>query len=99
MDRLTVIARPDATVVGMPIPGFAGLEAVTSNQDWVVTGSRFGQAFRMYVSPHVTKEQAIRAAMNAFNMLPDTVEWISATRRDQVEMCVRMDGGWLRSGA
>ena len=99
MDGLTVIARRDASVIGMPIPGFAGIDAVTTEQDWVVTGSRQGQEFRIYVSPNVTRDQAIRSAMVAMNMGAHEIDWISAARRDHVEQCVRMDGNWLRSGA
>ena len=92
-------APRDASVVGMPIPGFGGIDARTTEQDWVVTGSRRGQEFRMYVSPHVTRDEAIRAVAGALNLTPDTLEWITAARRDQVEQCVRLDGQSLRFGA
>lgn len=97
MDRLSVSGQHDASVVGMPIPGFGGIDARTSEQDWVVTGSRLGQQFRLYVSPHVTRDAAISAAASALNLTPDTLDWITAARRDHVERCVRMDDGWLRS--
>ena len=54
-----MIARRDASVMGMPIPGFGGVDAVTTEQDWVVTGSRSGQDFKVYVSPHVSRDEAI----------------------------------------
>lgn len=91
-----MIFRRDASVMGMPIPGFGSIEATTTEQDWVVTGSRSGTAFKMYVSPHVTKEQAIRAVVSSLQIMPDTLEWITASRREQVEQCVRMDDDWLR---
>lgn len=91
--------RRDASVVGMPIPGFDGIDARTSEQDWVVTGSRGGKEFRLYVSPHVSRDEAMRAAVSALNLTPDTLEWISAVRRGQVEECVRLDDDWLRSRA
>ena len=96
MDRLTS-PHPDATVVGMPIPGFGSIEARTSEQDWVVTGSRSGTAFKVYVSPHVSREQAIRAAAGALELTSGTLDWITAERRDRVERCVRLDDEWLRS--
>lgn len=89
----------DASVIGMPIPGFAGVDAVTSEQDWVVTGSHCGREFRIYVSPNVTREGAIRSAMSALNMGAGGMDWVSAARRDQVEQCVRLDGQSLRFGA
>jgi hypothetical protein len=97
MDSMSAFAARNASVVGMPIPGFGGIDARTSEQDWVVTGSRQGQDFRLYVSPHVSRDQAIRAAVSALNLTPATLDWISAARRDHVEQCVRMDDEWLRS--
>jgi hypothetical protein len=97
MDRMNAFAGRNASVVGTPIPGFGGIDARTTEQDWVVTGSREGQQFRLYVSPHVTREEAIRAAASALNLIPATLDWITASRRDRVEQCVRMDDEWLRS--
>jgi len=84
-------------VVGTPVPGFGSLDAVTTEKDWVVTGSRSGQAFKMYVSPHVSREEAIWSVASSLQITADTLDWISAARRDQVEECVRIDGNWLRS--
>lgn len=92
-----MIARREATIVGMPVPGFGSIDAVTTEQDWVVTGSRSGQAFKMYVSPHVSRDEAIWSVVSSLQITPETLDWISAARRDQVEECVRMDGNWLRS--
>lgn len=92
-----MIAGREASVVGMPVPGFASLDAVTTEQDWVVTGSRSGQPFRMYVSPHVSREEAIWSVASSLQITPETLDWITAARREQVEQCVRMDGDWLRS--
>lgn len=86
----------DATVVGLPIPG-CPIDAVTTETDWVVTGVNAGKPFRVYVSSHVTKDEAIRAAAFSFRLSPMTLEWITAHRRKDVEMCVRVDGDWLRS--
>jgi len=94
-----MIARPDASVVGMPIPGMPMVDAVTTEQDWVVTGSRNGQPFRLYVSPGASRDAAMICAVRAMNAMPSDIEWISAARRDQVEHCVRADGNWLRSVA
>lgn len=92
-----MIARREATVVGMPVPGFGSIDAVTTEQDWVVTGSRSRQPFKMYVSPHVSRDEAIWSVVSSLQITPETLDWISAARRDQVEECVRMDGNWLRS--
>ena len=92
-----MIARREATIVGMPVPGFGSIDAVTTEQDWVVTGSRRGQPFKMYVSPHVSRDEAIWSVVSSLQITPETLDWISAARRDQVEECVRMDGNWLRS--
>lgn len=92
-----MIARRDASVVGLPIPGFAAVDAVTTEQDWVVTGSRSGQPFKMYVSPHVSRDEAIWSVVSSLQIVPETLDWISASRRNQVEQCVRMDDDWLRS--
>lgn len=94
-----MVANRDASVIGVPIPGFGGIDARTTDQDWVVTGSRSGQPFRLYVSPHVGRDEALRAAASALNLTPQVLDWITAARRNQVEQCVRMDGDWLRSGA
>lgn len=91
-----MIARRDASVVGLPVPGFAAVDAVTTEQDWVVTGSRSGQPFKMYVSPHVSRDEAIWSVVSSLQILPETLDWISAARRDQVEQCVRLDDEWLR---
>ena len=91
-----MISHRDASIVGMPIPGFAAVDAVTTEQDWVVTGSRSGQPFKMYVSPHVSKDDAIWSVVSSLQILPETLDWISASRRNQVEQCVRMDDDWLR---
>jgi hypothetical protein len=87
----------NSTVVGTPIPGFPGVDAVTSENDWVVTGSNYGNPFRLYVSPHVTRESAIEAVALALTLKPDGLDWISAKRRHEVERCVRLDSNWLAS--
>jgi len=89
--------RREATVVGLPIPGLAALDAVTTEHDWVVTGVHRGQPFRRYVSPNVSKDVAVRMAAQALRLTPDGLEWITAKRRNEVEDCIRMDGDWLRS--
>lgn len=91
-----MIARRDVSVIGTPIPDFGGVDAVTTEQDWVVTGSRSGQPFKMYVSPHVTKDAAIRVVVSSLQIMPETLDWITASRREHVEQCVRMDDDWLR---
>ena len=97
MEHLTRSLGPDVSVVGMPIPGFAGIDAITTEQDWVVTGSNCGKPFKMYCSPHVTMQEAIVAVARAMNANANTLDWITAQRREQVERCVRMEGDWLRS--
>ena len=94
-----MIARREATIVGMPVPGFGSIDAVTTEQDWVVTGSRRGKPFKMYVSPHVGRDEAMWSVVSSLQITPEELDWISAARRDQVEECVRMDGNWLRSRA
>ena len=89
--------RGEASVVGMPIPGLPGLDAVTSERDWVVTGSNYGKPFRRYVSPHVTKDEALAAVALAMGLTVDGLEWIKAERRNEVERCIRVQGDWLRS--
>lgn len=89
--------RREASVVGTPIPGFHGLDAVTTETDWVVTGSNYGTAFRMYVSPHVTRDEALVAVASALRLTSHGLEWITARRRNEVEQCVRIDNDWLRS--
>jgi hypothetical protein len=89
--------RREPTVVGLPIPGLAALDAVTSEQDWVVTGVHRGEPFRRYVSPHVTSDTAIRMTAQALRLTPDGLQWITAKRRIEVEECIRLDGDWLRS--
>lgn len=89
--------RREATVVGMPIPGIGGIDARTSEDDWVVTGVHRGQPFRRYVSSNATQETALRMTAMAFKLTPDGLEWITAKRRHEVERCVRLDGDWLRS--
>lgn len=92
-----MIARPEASVIGMPIPGIPVTDAVTTEQDWVVTGSRKGQDFKLYVSPDATRDAAMVCAIRAMNAIPSDIDWITAARRNQVEQCVRMDSDWLRS--
>lgn len=87
----------DASVVGVPIPGLPALDVVTTEQDWVVTGVSAGTPFKAYVSPHVTREQAIHSVAGSLCLRPDRLEWIRAERRDQVEKCIRLDSDWLRS--
>ena len=87
----------DVTVIGMPVPGFPGVDIVTTEQDWVVTGVHAGQPFKRYVSPNMDADSAIRAAAQALMLTPDGLEWITAKRRHEVERCIRMDGDWLRS--
>ena len=89
--------RREASVVGTPIPGFPALDAVTTETDWVVTGSNYGQQFRMYVSPHVSRDEAIAAVASALRLTAHGLEWIKAERRNEVEHCVRLDNDWLRS--
>lgn len=92
-----MIARREASVIGTPIPGFGAIDAVTTEQDWVVTGSRSGQPFKMYVSPHVSRDEAIWSVVSSLQITPETLDWITAARRERVEECVRMDCDWLRS--
>lgn len=89
--------RGEASVVGTPIPGCVGIDAVTTEQDWVVKGSNCGKPFRLYVSPHISREEAIRAVAITMQFTPDTLEWISASRRNEVEHCIRIENDWLRS--
>ena len=89
--------RGEASVVGTPIPGLPGISALTTERDWVVTGSNYGKPFRRYVSPHVTYDEALSAVALAMNLTVDGLEWIKAERRNEVERCVRIDGNWLRS--
>jgi hypothetical protein len=93
---MVVSVNRDATVVGLPIPG-CPVEAVTTETDWVVTGSNEGTPFKVYVSNHASKDEAIRYVALALRLSPLTLDWISAHRRKDVEMCVRMDTDWLRS--
>ena len=87
----------DASVVGAPIPGLVGIDARTSEQDWVVTGVHAGQSFKRYVSPNVDADGAMMHVVSALRLNPQRIEWISARRRHEVERCVRMDPDWLRS--
>ena len=87
----------EASVVGVPVPGCVGVEAYTTEQDWVVTGSNAGRQFRLYVSPHVSREDAIRAVAATMQFGPATLEWVTARRRQEVERCIRIDNDWLRS--
>ena len=89
----------DASVVGAPIPGIVGIDARTSEQDWVVTGVHRGVAFKRYVSPNVDADGAMAHVAMALGLTPHGLEWISARRRHEVERCIRMDGNWLRSRA
>ena len=89
----------EASVVGAPIPGIAGIDARTSEQDWVVTGVHAGQPFKRYVSPNVDADGAMAHVVAALRLAPHRIEWISARRRHEVERCVRMDSDWLRSRA
>lgn len=86
-------------MVGVPIPGISGVEAYTTEQDWVVTGVHRGQPFKRYVTPNVDADGAMQSAVAALGFRPHDIEWISARRRHEVERCVRMDGDWLRSRA
>lgn len=87
----------DASVVGAPIPGLVGIDARTSEQDWVVTGVHAGQPFKRYVTPNEDADGAMRHVVAALGLSPHRIEWISARRRHEVERCVRMDSDWLRS--
>jgi hypothetical protein len=91
------MTRREASIVGTPIPGLGSVDVVTTEQDWVITGVHRGQPFRRYVTPNVTKEQAIAHAARVMRLTPDGLEWITANRRHEVERCVRIDGDWLRS--
>lgn len=87
----------EASVVGVPVPGLIGIEAYTTEQDWVVEGMNAGKSFRLYVSPHVSRDEAIRAVASTMQFRPDTLEWVKASRRNEVERCIRIDNDWLRS--
>jgi len=89
--------RREATVIGTPVPGIGGIDLRTSEQDWVVSGVHRGQAFRRYVSPNASRDEAIRHVALVLRLTPDGLEWITAKRRNEVEDCIRMDGDWLRS--
>lgn len=84
-------------MVGMPIAGLGGIDARTSEDDWVVTGVHRGKEFRRYVSPNATMENAIALVAQILKLTPDGLQWIRAQRRHEVERCIRMDGDWLRS--
>jgi len=86
----------DATVIGAPVPGLAGIEVFTSEDDWVVTGVHRGEPFKRYVSPNVDADGAMSHVAMALRLTPNGLEWISARRRHEVERCIRMDGNWLR---
>ena len=86
----------EVSVVGLPVPGIAGIDYRTSEQDWVVTGVYRGQPFRRYVSSHSSMDEALQIAAVAQRLTPDGLEWISARRRHEVERCIRADGDWLR---
>lgn len=94
-----MIVQPDASVVGMPIPGIPMADAVTTELDWVVTGSRQGKPFKWYVSATATRDAAMLCAVSAMNAPPNEIDWIAADRRNTVERCVRLDNDWLRSVA
>lgn len=87
----------DVSLVGVPVPGIGGIEYLTSEKDWVVTGVHRGQPFRRYVSSNADMDQAIRIAAIALQLTPDGLEWITARRRHEVERCVHAGGDWLRS--
>jgi hypothetical protein len=87
----------EPTVIGAPIAGLTAIDAVTTEQDWVVTGVHFGKPFRRYVSPNVDRDGAIAHVANVLSLTPDGLEWITAKRRIEVERCIRPDGNWLRS--
>lgn len=70
---------------------------LTSEQDWVVTGSHLNQPFRRYVSSNVTRDEAIRHVALVLRLTPAGLEWISAHRRCEVEDCIRLESDWLRS--
>ena len=89
--------RREASVVGTPIPGVGGIEAYTSEDDWVVTGVHCGEPFRRYVTPNVDADGAMMHVVSALRLNPQRSEWISARRRHEVERCVRADA--LRSRA
>jgi hypothetical protein len=84
-------------VVGMPIAGLGGIDARTSEDDWVVTGVHRGEPFRRYVSSNATMDNAISLVAQILKLTPDGLEWITAKRRHEVERCIRLDGDWLRS--
>lgn len=87
----------DATIVGLPIPGMAVPGVVTSEDDWVVTGSHRGKQFRKYVTPNVDRDGAIHTVAMVLRLTPDGLEWITAHRRAEVERCIRLGDDWLRS--
>lgn len=86
----------DATVVGLPIPGLTAIDARTSEDDWVVTGSHRGERFRNYVSGNVDRDGALQAVARHRHLTASGLEWIDARRRHEVERCVRMDYMRLR---
>jgi hypothetical protein len=81
----------------MPIAGLGGIDARTSEDDWVVTGVHRGEPFRRYVSSNATMDNAISLVAQILKLTPDGLEWITAKRRHEVERCIRLDGDWLRS--
>lgn len=89
--------RREPTIVGTPIPGLTAIDAVTSEDDWVVEGVHFGQSFKRYVSPNVDRDGAIAHVASVLRLTRNGLEWIGARRRREVEECIRLDGDWLRS--
>lgn len=88
---------PDVSVIGLPVPGIGGIEYLTSEHDWVVTGIHRGEHFRRYVSSNATRDDAIRIAAIALRLTPDGLEWITARRRNEVENCIQHGCDWIRS--
>lgn len=89
--------RREPTVVGLPVPGMPEIGVLTSEQDWIVTGSHLNTPFRRYVSSNVTRDEAIRHVALVLRLTPSGLEWITAKRRCEVEDCIRPTDDWLRS--
>ena len=89
--------REEVCLIGMPVVNFGGIECVTTEQDWVVTGVHRGEHFKKYVTPNTDMDGAIRLVATILRLTPAGLEWISARRRHEVERCIPASGDWLRS--
>jgi hypothetical protein len=89
--------RREPTIVGTPIPGLTAVDAVTSEDDWVVEGVHLGKPFKRYVTPNVNRDGAIAHVASVLRLTRNGLEWVTARRRNEVEDCIRLQDNWLRS--